>query len=117
MQNVGFVMTRLNYLVILLHSKSPKKYHKNFENHLTNKNFKPKNDLDPVFYMYKGGNPKVFKSKFKQFGDFVQAFGPQLSIFVHLLFIVGSQQLKRKIRNFIFFSGKIVTSLDYIFTV
>ena len=27
-------------------------------------NFMPKNDLDHIFCMYKGGNPKVFKSKF-----------------------------------------------------
>ena len=32
-----------------------------------------------------------------------------------LLFGAGSRHLKRKIR--IFFSGKIVTSLDYIFTI
>ena len=48
---------------ILLHSKSLKKCHKNFEHRSTNKNLTPKNDHDQVFYMYKGGNPNVFKSK------------------------------------------------------
>ena len=38
---------------------SLKKCHKNFENRLTNKKCTPKNDLDYVFCMYKGGNPKA----------------------------------------------------------
>ena len=46
----------------ILHSKSLKMCHKNFENRLTNMNYKPKNDIDLVFCMYKGSNPKVFKS-------------------------------------------------------
>ena len=57
-----------------------------FENRLTNKDFTPKNDLDHVFCMYKGVNPKVFKSNSSKFGDFVQAFGPQLSMFNYLVF-------------------------------
>ena len=36
-------------IVILLHSKSCKKCHKNFENRLVNKNLTPQNDLDLVF--------------------------------------------------------------------
>ena len=46
-------------IIIPLHSKSRKKCHKNFENRFTNKNLTPKSDLDLVFYMCKGGNPKI----------------------------------------------------------
>ena len=51
-------------IVILLHSKSRKKCHKNFENRFINKNLSPKNDLDRVFYMCKGGNPKTLNLEF-----------------------------------------------------
>ena len=64
-------------LITLLHSKSLKKCHKNFENRLTNKDCMPQNDLDHVFCMYKGGNPKEFKSNSSKVRDFVQGFGPQ----------------------------------------
>ena len=40
-------------------SKSRKKYHKKFENQFKNENLTPKNDLELVFYMCKGGNPKI----------------------------------------------------------
>ena len=52
------------YIVNLLHSKSRKKCHKNFENRFINKNLMPKNDLDQVFYMCKGGNPKILNLEF-----------------------------------------------------
>ena len=51
-------------IVILLHSKSLKKCHKNFGNRFINKNLMPKNDLDLVFYMCKGGNPKFLNLEF-----------------------------------------------------
>ena len=35
-------------IVIILHSVSRKKCHKNFENRFMNKNFTPKNDLNPL---------------------------------------------------------------------
>ena len=41
-------------LAIILHSKSLKKCHKNFENWLNNRNLKSKDDLDQVFCMCKG---------------------------------------------------------------
>ena len=85
-------------LVILLHSKSLKKCHKNFEHWLTNKKCTPKNDLDTAFCMYKGGNTKTFKSKLWQI------FGLKRLDF--LLFGVGLQHLKRKITIFIFFQKK-----------
>ena len=47
--------------MILLHSKSLKKCHKKFENLLTDKKFTTKNDLDSVFCMYKGSNPKFYQ--------------------------------------------------------
>ena len=51
-------------IVIHLHSKSRKKCHKNFENRFINKNLTSKNVLDLVFYMCKGGNPKIlFRSQ------------------------------------------------------
>ena len=73
--------------VILLHSKSPKKCHKNFEIQFINKNLRPKNDLDLVFYMYKGGNPKFLNLEFSKFGDSVPAFGPHFSISLYLALI------------------------------
>ena len=45
-------------IVILLHSNSRKKCHKNFEIWFINNNLMPKNDLDLVFFMYNAGNPK-----------------------------------------------------------
>ena len=51
-------------IFILLHSKSHKKCRKNFENRFINKNSRPKNDLDLVFYMCKGGNPKSLNLEF-----------------------------------------------------
>ena len=50
-------------IVLLLHSKDSKKCPKCF-NRLTNRKLKPKNDLEQVFCMCKGGNPKVFNLKF-----------------------------------------------------
>ena len=47
-----------------LHSYSLKKCHKNFENRFMNKNLTSKNDLDQVFYMCKGGNPKILNWEF-----------------------------------------------------
>ena len=35
-----------------------------FENRFINKNLRPKNDLDLVFYMCKGGNPKILNLEF-----------------------------------------------------
>ena len=51
-------------IVILFHSKSHKKCHKNFENRFINKNLMPRNDLDLVFYMCKGGIPKILNLEF-----------------------------------------------------
>ena len=42
---------------------------------------KPKNYLDHVINMYKGGNPKPLNLNFRNFWDLVQVFGPQFSIF------------------------------------
>ena len=50
--------------VMLLHSKSHKKCHKNFENWFIIENLTPKNDFDLVFYMCKGGNPKILNLEF-----------------------------------------------------
>ena len=44
--------------------------------------------------------------------DFVQAFGPQISIFYYLMLVRSIYNEKLEI---LFFSGKIVTSLAYIF--
>ena len=75
--------------------------HKKIENRLTNKHFTPKHDLDPVFCMYKGGNPKVFKSKFKQNEGLCSSVCT--SIMHILLFGVGSQHLKTETFEFLFF--------------
>ena len=48
-------------IVIILHSVSRKKCHKNFENRFINKNLTPKNDLNLEFNMCKGRNPKILK--------------------------------------------------------
>ena len=45
-------------IVILLHFKNRKNCHKNFENRFINKKITPQNDLDLIFYMCKGSNPK-----------------------------------------------------------
>ena len=39
--------------------KVVKKTHKKSKNQFTNENLTPKNDLELVFYMCKGGNPKI----------------------------------------------------------
>ena len=45
----------------------------------------PKNDLDLVFGMHKGGNPLNQNSS--RLGDFVQAFALQLSIFNYVVLV------------------------------
>ena len=50
--------------VILLHSKSSTKGHKIFKNWLTNRNLKLKNNLDQLFCMCMGGNPKIINLEF-----------------------------------------------------
>ena len=42
----------------------------------------PKNNLDLVFRIYKGGHPKSLNLNSSKLGDFVQGFGTQLSIFL-----------------------------------
>ena len=49
---------------ILLHSKSRKKCHKIFENRFINKNLTLNNHLGLVFYMCKGGYPKILNLEF-----------------------------------------------------
>ena len=46
-----------------------------------------------ILTMYKGGNPKTLNQNSSRLRDFVQAFGPELSIYV-LLFGVGFQHLE-----------------------
>ena len=68
-----------------MHSKSLKQCHKNFENPLTNKKLKPKNDLDPTIVCTREVIQKSLNQNSSRLRDFVQEFGPQLSIFYCLV--------------------------------
>ena len=71
-----------------------------------------------ILTMYFACTREVIQKSFNQhsnkYRDFVQAFGPQLSIFYHLVLVRSISN--EKLEN-LFFSGKIVTSLAYIFTM
>ena len=62
---------------MLLYPKSCKKCLKNLENWLTNKDLTPKND----FACTREVIQKSLNQNSSKLRDFVQAFGPQLSIF------------------------------------
>ena len=49
-----------------------------------------------ILTMYKGGNPKVLNQNYSRLRDFDQAFGPQLSIFYHLVldFSIWNEKLE-----------------------
>ena len=88
--------------IICLHSKSRKKCDKNFENRLTKKNFKPKNDLAMYFACTREIILRSLNQNSGKFGGYVQAFGPQLNIFYYVVLV---RNVKNENLEILFFSG------------
>ena len=90
----------MSYFIYVV-SKEPNKHNKIKKK----KKKKKKNDLDPVFCMYKGGNPKVS-----------QIWGLCSSLWTSY-YVVLVRNARNENLEILFFSGKIVASLAYIFTM